>query len=287
MTLAMLGTGMIGGGLAAAWLARGEAASVWNRSPEKAAALGAKGARVAASAADATRGAREVHLALSDDAAVDAVLDEVLAAGALSEGALVIDHTTTSTHGTRARAERLAARGVAFLHAPVFMSPQMAEERKGMMLLCGPAALRERARPSLAAMTGEVLDLGDRPDAAAAFKLFGNIMIITMTAGIADVLTLATANGFAGEEALSLFSKFNVAGIFGARGARMAKGDYEPASFELTMAKKDVRLMIESAPDATFALLPAIRSRMGELIERGLGSADLGALAADAVPPRR
>lgn len=277
--LAMLGTGMIGGGMVEAWLDRGLEVAVWNRSAAKAAPFAARGARVAERPEEAARGAAEVHLALSDDAAVDAVIEEVLGAGALAPDALLIDHTTTSTHGARARAERLAKAGVAFLHAPVFMSPAMARERKGMMLLSGPAALRERARPSLAEMTGEVVDLGDRPDAAAAFKLFGNVMIITLTSGLADVFAIAAANGIAAEDALGLFSKFNVAGIFSARGARMAKGDFMPASFELAMAEKDVRLMIESSGGAALAALPSIRARMQALIAEGHGAADMGVLA--------
>jgi len=284
----MLGVGMIGGGMVEAWLARGLDVAVWNRSPEKAAAFAAKGARVALSAADAARGATRVHLALSDDAAVDAVLEQVTTDPTFDPaGVIIVDHTTTATAGTRARAERLAGRGVAFVHAPVFMSPAMASTAKGTMLLAGPQVVRDRVRAALAAMTGEVVDLGERPDAAAAYKLFGNTMIISMTAGISDVLTLAAANGFSGPEALSLFKRFDMNAIFSARGARMGLGEYEPASFELSMARKDVRLMIESCNGASLAGLPAIAERMDALIAKGHGALDMGALAMDAVPPKK
>lgn len=284
----MLGVGMIGGGMVEAWLARGLEVAVWNRSPEKAAAFGAKGARVAASPAEAARGAARVHLALSDDASVDAVLEQVMSDPTFDVGSVVvIDHTTTATAGTRARAERLAARGVAFVHAPVFMSPAMASAAKGTMLLAGPRAVRDRVRDALAAMTGEVVDLGERADAAAAYKLFGNTMIISMTAGLSDVLTLAAANGFSGPEALSLFKRFDMNAIFSARGARMGVGEYEPASFALSMARKDVRLMIESSDGAALATLPAIAARMDALIAAGHGALDMGALAMDAVPPKK
>jgi 3-hydroxyisobutyrate dehydrogenase-like beta-hydroxyacid dehydrogenase len=281
----MLGTGMIGGGMVEHWLARGLDVAVWNRTAEKTAALVAKGAQAAATAAEAARGASRVHLALSDDAAVDAVLASVIDdPGFDPRTVVIVDHTTTSTDGTRARAERLAALGVAFVHAPVFMSPAMCREAKGLMLVAGPA--RERLRAALAQMTGEIVDLGERPEAAAAFKLFGNVMIVTMTAGLSDVFALAGANGIAAPDAIGLFSKLSVGGLFTGRGARMARGDYEPASFELSMARKDVRLMIESSHQAPLAALPSIAARMDALLERGLGALDLGALSIDAVPRR-
>ncbi len=63
----------------------------------------------------------------------------------------------------------------------------------------------------------------------------------------------------------------------------MAKGDYQ-AAFELTMARKDVRLAIESAGDGALAVLPAIAKRMDQLVERGFGADDMGVLSVDAVP---
>jgi 3-hydroxyisobutyrate dehydrogenase-like beta-hydroxyacid dehydrogenase len=62
----------------------------------------------------------------------------------------------------------------------------------------------------------------------------------------------------------------------------MARGDYR-ASFELTMARKDVRLMIEAAAGRPLAVLPAIAGRMDALIERGFGADDVGVLSVDAV----
>jgi 3-hydroxyisobutyrate dehydrogenase-like beta-hydroxyacid dehydrogenase len=66
------------------------------------------------------------------------------------------------------------------------------------------------------------------------------------------------------------------------RGAAMAKGDYAPA-FELTMARKDVRLMVDAAKGRELAVLPGVARRMDALIERGFGADDLGVLAVDAV----
>lgn len=283
--VAFLGTGLIGAGMVEAARRRGEVVRAWNRTAAKADRLAAAhGATACATPAEAVAGAERVHLALSDDAAVDAVLEAV--AGAIDPAAIVVDHTTASPAGTARRAADLAARGVAFLHAPVFMSPKMARDAKGLMLCAGPAALVERARPALAKMTGELWYVGPRPDRAAAYKLFGNALIVAQTAALADVFAMAGSLGIAPTEAHSLFSHFNAGAVVQYRGSSMARGEYE-ASFELAMARKDVRLMLEAAGAAELTVLPAVAARMDALLARGHAADDLGVLAIDAVPRAR
>jgi 3-hydroxyisobutyrate dehydrogenase-like beta-hydroxyacid dehydrogenase len=279
-TIAYLGTGLMGAALAEAAARRGDRVTAWNRTATKAQALAPFGVRAAATVAEAVAGAERVHVMLSDDAAVDSVLE---AAGDALRTALVVDHTTAAPAGTAARAKRLEARGVAFLHAPVFMTPKMCREAAGMMLVAGAKATFERAEPVLRAMTGRVDYLGERRDLAAAHKLFGNAMIIALCGGLADVYSMAAGLGIDATEAHGLFAKFNPTGVLTYRGAAMAKGDYAP-TFELTMARKDARLMIESAAGRELAVLPAIAKRMDALIERGFGADDLGVLSVDAVP---
>ena len=280
--LAFLGTGLMGSGLAEAAAKRGDQVTAWNRTLAKAQPLATHGVRVATSPADAVAGADRVHLILTDDAVVDSVLESC---GGALRGPLVIDHTTASPAGTAARAGKLEARGVAFLHAPVFMTPAMCRAGQGLMLAAGPASVFERAAPGLRAMTGTVEYLGERRDLAAAHKLFGNAMILTITAGLSDIFALAKSLGISPGEAHGLFAKFNAAGTIAGRGLNMSKGDYR-ASFELTMARKDARLMIEAARGERLAVLPAIAARMDELLARGLGADDVGVLAADAVARR-
>jgi 3-hydroxyisobutyrate dehydrogenase-like beta-hydroxyacid dehydrogenase len=278
--IAFLGAGLIGGGMVRGALARGEQAIVWNRSLDKARALAGAGARVAPGPREAVEGAARVHLALNDDAAVDAVLDQ--AAPGIGRDVLVIDHTTTSAAGTAERAAACERRGIAFLHAPVFMSPAMCEKAKGLMLCAGPRDRFERAEPALAAMTGEVWWVGERPDLAAAHKLFGNAMIAAIVGGLADVFTMASALGIPPEDAHALFSRFKPGLTVDLRGAKMARGDFSP-TFMLSMARKDVRLMLEAAGDRPLAVLPGLAARMDQVIAAGRGADDFGALAADAV----
>lgn len=280
--IAYLGTGLLGAAFAEAAAARGDAVAAWNRSPEKAQALARFGITPAATPADAVRGAARVHLVLRDDA----VVDEVIAAArpGLAADAVVIDHSTTLPRLTALRAERLRAEGIAYLHCPVFMGPAAARSAQGSMLAAGPRAPFERVEPELARMTGRVEYLGERADLAAANKLLGNAMLLGLVAVTADVLTLARANDVGAADAVRLLSMLDLNGMVGGRGAKMAAGDFAP-SFELTMARKDVRLMLETAGNRPLATLRAIADRMDQLIAAGLGDRDPSVLAIDAVRP--
>jgi len=275
--IAFLGTGLLGRGFVRALLRRGEDVHVYNRTIAKARELEADGARVFASPEEAVRGATRIHLSLADDAAVD----EVLARASVAAGTRIVDHTTTSTAGAARRAARFAEAGVPFVHAPVFMGPKNALDGTGLMLVSGP---RERVlplKPDLAAMTGKLVDLGDRPDKAAAFKLLSNLFLMFVTSGLADVFALARAMGIAPEDAATLFTHFNPGATVDARIGRMLSKEWDNVSWELRMARKDARLMVEEG--AAFAVLPAIAAHMDALIARGHGDADWTVLARDAL----
>ena len=259
-------------------LRRGVTVTVWNRTGAKAQALAAHGAVVATTPEEAVANADEIHAIVSDDAAVDEVLDRI--AAHVKPTGTVIDHTTTSPAGTRTRLQRAAARGLRLLHAPVFMGPAMARESKGLMMVSGPAAVFESVQPSLAAMAADLWYLGEREDLAAALKIFGNSMLFAMTGGIADILAMARNLGVPPSDAVGVFSRFNAAGALTARAQKIAQGDFS-ASFELTMARKDMRLMLEAAGNEPLVSLPALAKRMDEAIASGHGKDDLGAIAAE------
>lgn len=279
--IALLGTGLLGSGFARALRRKGEPVQVWNRTLAKAKALEADGAVAFAEAADAVRGADRVHVVLSDDAAIDAVL----AAAKLAPGTLVIDHSTTSIAGAIARSART---DITYVHAPVFMGPQNAAESTGLMLVSGERSRLERVRPLLTPMTGKLVELGPRVDAAAAFKLMGNLFLMAFTAGCADMLGLAKALDVPPAEAASLFEHFNPGATIGARLKRMIEGSYTQPSWELAMARKDARLVQDEVDRAgvRLAVLPAIAARMDAVIAQGHGSSDWTVIARDFLPGR-
>jgi len=279
-TVAFLGTGLLGSGMVDGMLRRGDAVTVWNRTESKARALEALGAKVAATPVDAVAGAERVHMTLPDDAVVDELMAAVLPR--LRRDAVVVDHSTTSPRGAAGRVEAMARSGVMFVHAPVFMSPQMARDAVGIMLVSGPQAVFDAVRGVLEKMTGEVWYLGEQGDLAAAHKIFGNSMLFVIAAGVTDVFAMAKGLGIAPADALAVFSKFQPGSLIKGRGEKMARGDFS-ASFELTMARKDIRLMIEAAGTQPMVVLPAIAKAMDQAIAKGHGQQDLGAIAAEVV----
>jgi 3-hydroxyisobutyrate dehydrogenase len=281
--IAFFGMGLLGSGFVRASLRRGESVQVWNRTVSRARALESDGAKVLEDPADAARGASQIHLTLSDDAAVDDVLER--AWPGFAPGVIIVDHTTTSPTGTRARAERWAGRGVEFQHAPVFMGPQNALESTGIMLVSGDPARIAKLRPALEKMTGKLVDLGPGAERAASFKLFGNLFLMFMTAGVAEVLTLAKALDVKPEDAATIFDIFNPASSIGVRAKRMTGGEFSTPSWELAMARKDARLMLEEGArhEVPLPMLPAIAATMDRFIERGHAHDDWTVIGKDAI----
>lgn len=272
--IAWLGTGLLGANFVRKMLERGETVHVWNRTPEKARALQADGAVAFETPADAVRGASEIHLTLSDDAAVDSVLDPL--ADLILPTAVIADHTTTAPTPTGERVARWKQRGRTFVHAPVFMGPKNARDATGLMLLSGDASVRERVKPLLAPMTGKIIELGDDPARAASFKLIGNMMLLVLTGGLADVFQFSRAVGIEPHDALTLFTEFNPGNAIPMRGKMMADGVFTPANFELTMGRKDLRLMVDEAArhGTKLDVVPAIGALYDRYIAAGFGSED-------------
>jgi 3-hydroxyisobutyrate dehydrogenase len=226
------------------------------------------------------RDAERVHLVLKDDAVVDAVIAS--ARPGMRADAILIDHSTTLPGLTAQRAARLAAEGLRFLHCPVFMTPLAARGAKGSMLAAGPRAIFDAVKDELAAMTGRLEYQGERSDLAAAKKLLGNALILSLVGTLADVMTLAQATGVDAREAIDLARLFDLNAMVATRGAGMAQGNFAP-SFELAMARKDFGLMLETAGGRPLAVLPGIAARMDQLIAAGQGAADVTSLARDAL----
>lgn len=270
--IALLGTGLLGSAIAEAAAKRGDTVTAWNRSPDKARALADFGIRIAVSAVDAVRGAQRVHLVVKDDTAVEEVIASMR--GGLAVDAVVIDHSTTLPETTAARVARLAAEGMRYLHCPVFMTPMAARATQGSIVAAGPRAVFDAVADDLAKMTGRLEYLGERGDAAAATKLFGNALILSLIGTMADMLALARGSGMSGQDAIDVARLFDLNAMVATRGGNMAAGRFV-LGFELAMARKDLALMLETAGSQALSVLPGIASRMDALIAAGRGSEDV------------
>jgi 3-hydroxyisobutyrate dehydrogenase len=279
MKIAFLGTGLMGSGFVRRLRANGHEVNVWNRGAAKAHALEADGAHAFDDPAAALAGAERIHLSLSDDASVDAVLEPL--AAAIPPATWIVDHTTTAVTPTAERVARWNERGRTFVHAPVFMGPVNALEGTGLMLVSGEKSRHDALLPALQQMTGNVLYLGEAPERAAAFKLFGNLTLIGILGVLGDVNRLAHAVGIPTGEAFSLFKHFNPGQFLPSRAARIEAGEFTSRSFEVSMARKDVRLMIEEAQRGGVELfvMPGVAAMFDAAIARGEGALDAAAAA--------
>ncbi len=280
---AFIGMGLLGSNFVKAMIKKGQQVNVWNRTASKAKALEADGARAFADVKDAVKGADRIHITVADDHSVDQVLAD--AESALSPGVIIIDHTTTTQAGAQKRTADWKAKGYTYLHAPVFMGPANALESSGTMLVSGDQQVIAKVEKELAAMTGKLVNLGPETGRAAAIKLMGNSMLLFLTAGITDLLSLGKAMGVPATDAISFFESWNPGVMMPARMKRIATGKFDEPSWELKMARKDARLMMEEA-DADhirLAYIPAIAKEMDKWIDKGHENSDWTIIAKDAL----
>lgn len=271
---AFLGMGLLGSNFVRAMLKKGEQVNVWNRTTSKAKALEADGAHAFEDVKSAVKDADVIHLTVKDDASVNEVL--AAAEAALKPGATVIDHTTTSVEGAVQRTRTWKEKGFTYLHAPVFMGPKNALESTGFMLVSGDQQVISKWQDQLSSMTGKLLNFGPTEGKAAGMKLIGNLFLISLTAGLSDVLKLAKSVDINGDEINNLFTQWNPGAMVQQRLKTILAADFSHPSWELNMARKDAGLMMKEAENANeeLTVIPAVTTLMDEWIKNGHGNDD-------------
>jgi 3-hydroxyisobutyrate dehydrogenase len=271
---AFIGMGLLGSNFVKAMLQKGLQVNVWNRTTSKAKTLETNGAKAFEDIKDAVKDADTIHITLKDDDTVNEVL--AMAEPALRKGAMIIDHTTTSAKGAIERTKSWKEKGFTYLHAPVFMGPKNALDGTGFMLVSGNQSVIKKVESELAAMTGKLINFGDKEGKAAGIKLTGNLFLLTLTAGLSDALALAKAEGISKEDVLDLFNQWNPGAAVPSRLKFITSGDFSHPSWELNMARKDAGLMMAAAKEgnAKLSVIPAIAGVMDEWIEKGHGNDD-------------
>jgi 3-hydroxyisobutyrate dehydrogenase len=146
----------------------------------------------------------------------------------------------------------------------------------GFMLVSGNQDLITRLLPELEKMTGKVINFGPEAGKAAGIKLAGNLFLMALTAGIADMLSLTRALNIPASDLVTLIDSWNPGAATPARLKKMAGGDFSKPSWELNMARKDAGLMLATAihGGSNLAIIPAIAAEMDRWIARGHGNED-------------
>lgn len=245
MSIALLGTGLLGSAIGLRLLERGHRLTVWNRSVQRSEALAAAGASVAANPAEAAQNADWLITVLSDGPITAAVLlDQV---GPALAGRRVLQMGTIGAGESMALAEAVTARGGRYLEAPVLGSRPEALNGTLQLMAGGPVALLEEALPLLRDLASEPRHLGAVGSAMAA-KLALNQLIASLTHAFSLSLHLVQQQGVDPQAFMALLrSSALYAPTFDKKLERELSGDYTNPNFPTAHLRKDLALFLREA----------------------------------------
>lgn len=274
MRVAILGTGKMGGAMARRLGSIGHELTLWNRTPERAEALGV--GRVAATPLEAVSGAEVVISSLTDADAVRATYLGPNGAAANASDLVFVDMSTAGPEVSIEIAQVIERSAAQFVEAPVVGSVPAVESGTLVILAAGPKAAIERARPVLESL-GEVRRLGD-VGSAASLKLVANSMLAGVTALAAELMSAGRGAGLNAEDVFWVLSR--VAPGLNARKAGFLEHRYEPVNFALRDALKDLRLALDlyARTGATTPITAATKD-LYERAAKSAGGLDLAAIA--------
>jgi 3-hydroxyisobutyrate dehydrogenase-like beta-hydroxyacid dehydrogenase len=247
--------------MAANLVKAGNEVAVWNRTPGKT----VEGARTAESPGDAANGAEIVWMCVSDTRAVEAVLFGPQGVeSTIASGAVVVDSSTISPSAEHQFAERLRAKGVEYVDAPVTGSKVAAESGSLIFMAGGNEGVLAKLDPLFKAMGKQVFRMGETSKGQAA-KLVMNLQIALIYQGFAEALTLATKLGVNVDTLLPLIQASMVkSGVVEYKAPFILKRDFTP-NFPLRLMLKDIHLALAAAKEARVKL-PALET-VGEVYE--------------------
>jgi 3-hydroxyisobutyrate dehydrogenase len=275
VTVALLGTGTMGAGMARNIAAAGLPLAVWNRSRDKAEPL-ADVARVAGSVAEAVAGADVVVTMLYDADSVVAVMEETR--GHLGADTVWVQQSTVGVEGSDRLVALAEDLGVTLVDAPVLGTRKPAEDGALVVLASGPSSARPAVEPLFEAIGSRTMWVG-AAGAGSRLKLSANAWVATVLEGVADSLALTKALGLDPQ----LFLDAVEGGAMDApyvqlKGGAMLADSFEPA-FALAGALKDVDLILAAADgvDLDLGPLPGVRSHLARAVDAGHGDKDMAA----------
>jgi len=275
-TVAFIGLGAMGSRMAMNLHAAGHKLRVYNRDRAKTKPFADKGIEVCDSPAAAAKGAEFACSIVSDDTATrEVMLGAAGIVGAAAAGTIILDSSTNTPAMAREVAKAAAAKGIAYLDAPVSGSLMQAQGKELVILVGGDKAAFDKAQPVLLAMGRMVRRIGDT-GAGATLKLINNMLSASLITAIAEAAQMAEAAH------LDLDATMEVLGE-GAAGSRvmktklpkMLKRDFSP-QFQLELMDKDLRYFLALAQelDRPAPLASLVRSQFQAARRAQLGKLD-------------
>ncbi|HEY1569984.1 MAG TPA: NAD(P)-dependent oxidoreductase [Pseudonocardiaceae bacterium] len=267
----VLGTGIMGAGMARSLARAGVSVTAWNRSEAKARPLRDAGVTVASDLDSAVAGADVVVTMLFDLRAVTEVMSRALPS--MPAGAVWAQTSTVGLDGTDQLASLAEKHGVPFVDAPVLGTRQPAENGKLIVLAGGPTSVRDAVTPVFDAIGSRTVWVGDRPGAGHRLKLVANAWVLTVTVGTAQSIALAADLGLdpqlfldtiAGGPLDSAYAQLKGKGTIGR--------DFSPA-FTAAGAAKDAELIRAAMAEA--GTDDSVMTAMHALFSKARGDQDM------------
>jgi 3-hydroxyisobutyrate dehydrogenase-like beta-hydroxyacid dehydrogenase len=285
MKIAFIGLGRMGQAMAKRILDAGHDLAVYNRTPDKAQALGAAGAKVVGSIAEAARYGEAVFTMLADDRALDDVARQkggLLAS--LPKGGI---HICAGTHSVAVIRELEAAHAGAeqiLLATPMLGRPEAVASGQANIVLGGRAEILARCRPLFEAIARRSFEAGASPAAAAAIKIANNFVLGCAIEAMGEGFSLVRKYGVAPQ----VFYDVMTDGLFAAPaykvyGTIIAQERYQPAGQRAVLGLKDANLAL-AAGEAVGVPLPSgnvWRDRLVGALAHGEGECDWAVMARD------
>lgn len=259
-------------------LRRGIQLYAYNRSKEKLQPLVDEGAIAINSPSEAFDHARIAFSMVSNDEALRSLSTELLKNG--KPNSIHVSMSSVSPALSRQLAKEHAEKGVKFLSAPVFGRPEAAAQGKLWFCISGDAEAKAPTEPFLHYMGQSIYDFGDDAGSANMVKITGNFMIAACIELMGEAFAGAERNHIDIQKlnyflTTSLFS----CPIFKIYGDIIAKREYAPPEFHLTLGLKDLNLFEDTTSSLNLPLRDLIRQRLEEFIDKGGGHLDWSAIS--------
>lgn len=281
MEIGFIGIGRMAHGMVQNLLAAGHRVRVYNRTREKAEALGADGALVVDSVAEAAASELVISMLADDRAIEDVVFADSGFLEALPHGAVHVSMATISEAMGRRLTQAHAAVDRGYVSAPVFGRPDAASAGKLFIVAAGSAANLAVCEPAFAVMGQRTFVVGEAPVAANVVKITGNFMLASAIETLGEAFALARKYGIDAGELLELLtSTLFAAPVYRNYGGMIAEQRYEPAGFKLNLGLKDISLALEAAGamSVPMPIASVVRDQCLTGIARGYEDLDWAAL---------
>lgn len=282
MKVGCIGLGQMGSGMAESLLRAGHEVTVYNRTRAKADSLVAKGAKIAASVADACRGDAVLTMLANDDAVEAVVYGEQGVLASLAKGGIHVSSSTISARLSERLAAGHSAAGQHLVAAPVFGRPNVAAAGKLSVVAAGDANSVRAVAPLFDAIGQKTFIISETPKDANIVKLSGNFLIGAVIELLAEAIALIAKAGIDKRQYLDILtSTLFDCPVYRIYGDLVVRGAYEPAGFAASLAHKDIRLALAAAEDLRVPMPFAsmVHDRFLELLANGGERLDSSAIA--------